>query len=535
MKIDSRLPPVAEDAPEQGTARAGADGASPSALAPARALSVSPQLEALGSGTPRRPASAFGGGAGLGGIRSRAALPEKTRAQPAPQRMTLAQLFEQEDREARAQAAFNQPLGEIGEEEVEEDDDETESGNVAPTHDANAEPPRPNVTKQDHIPLAGYLLGRAVDGRPVPEHDVQRLRSAHESVVQTRQLLRWGRGNVRQDNAATGNESLARSFMAQNLALDLAQKEQLKFEDAPELAGAAMFAEAGTCREHAVVAMHLHANKLEGSTHTVHLASRPGVNHTWSEVRTQGKRERDRAIVMDPWGEGSAVLSEDARHTRVSIGIRSDGHYDAASGPRASEHAESAKQTLARDTPADTLGEFRSALAERPLPKRALFDAQPVVHRAFARRVEQKLSQPITATEAQNVARRTGPLGKAARWPLFAALRRNPFQSKNSGPAAKAPAAPPEAKGGSQPHRSAKAQSRADLAAAERKFAAAQVGVRNEIKAIGIARSLGLANTVAEAVDDAKAIVEAARHLRRTNRADTLPAEAADETPPKQR
>lgn len=240
--------------------------------------------------------------------------------------------------------------------------------------------------------------------------------------------------------------------MAQNLPTELAAKERLTFENAPDLAGAAMFSEAGTCREHAVVAMHLHANKLEGSTDTVHLASRPMVNHTWIELREQRKRRG--AIVMDPWAEGSAVFSEDARHTRVSIGIRSDGHYDAATGARASERAELARQTLVRETPADTLDEIRSALADHPLPKRALFDAQPVV------------------------------------------------------------------------------RAQAD---AERKFAAAQTGVRNEIKAIGIARSLGMANTVREAVGDAKAIVDAARNLERTDRADTLPDAPSNDDPRKQR
>ncbi|MGN6318432.1 hypothetical protein, partial [Trinickia sp.] len=425
---------------------------------------------------------------------------DNTYAQRNPRRMTLAELFEQEDREQRANALSKPMLAEIGEEGSEEEEDEAESSDVSSGAGASAERSQPTTSKQDYIPLAGYLLGRAVDSRPVPEGEIGRLRSAHDTVVQTRRHLRWGRGNVRQDNAATGNESLARSYMAQNLALDLAQKDSLTFENAPELAGAAMFSEAGTCREHAVVAMHLHANRLAGTTDTVHLASRPGVNHAWSELRAQSKRNR--VIVMDPWAEGPAVFSEDARHTRLSIGVRSDGHYDAATAARASERAERAVQTLARETPAEAIDEFRSALAQTPLPKRALFDATPVVHRAFARKVEQKLAQPITATEALQAARRAGPLTKAIRSPLFTALRRNPSKTKSD---------------------------------AEAKFAAAQTGVRNEIKAIGIARSLGMANTVAEAVSDAKAIVDAARNLRRPERADTLPDETLPDTPQKQR
>lgn len=525
MKIDPRLPSRWDPASTPSTAPTDT-GASSSASTPARSRSVSPQLEALGSGRPNRMTPAFGEG------RSRAAVPGQTRAQPTAQRMTLAQLFELEDREALAQATFKQPLTEIGEEEEEED--EAQSGEAMPSGSAHVESLHPGVSKQDHIPLAGYLLGRTVDARPIPENDVQRLRSAHESVVQTRQHLRWGRGNVRQDNAATGNESLARTYMAQGLAIGVAQTERLKFKNAPELAGAAMFAEAGTCREHAVVAMHLHASKLEGSTDSVHLASRRGVNHAWSELRTQHKREG--VIVMDPWAEGPAVFREDGRHTRLSIGIQSDGHYDATTAASASEKADSTRQTLARDTPAEAIGEIRSALAEDPLPKRAMFDAAPVVNKAFARRVEQKLAKPITATEARNVASSAGgPSGKAGRWPLFAALLRKPFQTKKSKPVAKAPAAPLEAKGRSKLPRSAKAQSRADHADAERKFAAAQTGVRNDIKAIGIARSLGMANTVAEAVSDAQAIVDAARNLRRTERADTLPDAASRDMPRKER
>lgn len=159
----------------------------------------------------------------------------------------------------------------------------------------------------------------------------------------------------------------------------------------------------------------------------------------------------------------------------------------------------------------------------------------PVVHQAFARRVEQKLAQPITATEARNVADGAGLLRKAARWPLFAALRRNPFQTENSEPVAKTPAAPLESKGKSKLPRPTKAPSRADHAEAERKFAAAQTGVRNEIRAIGIARNLGMANTVSEAVGDAKAIVDAARNLRRTERAGTLPDAESRDMPRKPR
>ena len=254
---------------------------------------------------------------------------------------------------------------------AEDDEDEEVDDDGGPEHDALSAAPSPThkasahdfgvadalrlppVERHEEIPLAGYLFGRQIDGRAVPKQEIARLRSAHETVAQTRKLLPWGRGNVRSDVEATGGESLVRAYVAQELAQDLAKGNAAAFEDAPNVAGAAMFARAGVCSNHAAVAMHLHAGKLEAPDETVHFTGRPFVDHAWSELRKG--RGRKNVIVMDAWAEGSAVYADDARHTRRAIGIKSYGRYGASDGRAAAARAVDAAAQLTQSAPRETI------------------------------------------------------------------------------------------------------------------------------------------------------------------------------------
>jgi hypothetical protein len=395
-----------------------------------------------------------------------------------------------------------------------------------------------HVERHEELPLAGYLLARQIDGRAVPEQELGRLRSAHETVVRTRKLLPWGRGNVRADVEATGEESLARAYLAQELAQDLAKGRAPGFEDAPNVAGAAMFARAGVCSNHAAVAMHLHAAKLEAPDEAVHFAGRPLVDHAWSELRKG--RGRKNVIVMDAWSEGSAVYAEDARHTRRALGIKSYGRYDASNGRAAADRAFDAAAKLTELAPRETIDEIRQALKEQPPSDKTMHDARTVLDKRFTQRVEKKMAAPLTATQAQQIGRDRSGLGGAFKGSLSAlGIAKRGTSGRPRGPELerearqiamrrmqRASGAPRETDWPTA-QREAKAQLRTEYAKAEKRFAAAQASVRNDIKAIGVARSLGWATTVKDAVADAKAIVAAARDLERPTRAQTLPKAGA--------
>lgn len=391
-----------------------------------------------------------------------------------------------------------------------------------------------HVERHEEIPLAGYLLAREIDGRAVPEQELARLRSAHETVVQTRKLLPWGRGNVRSDVEVTGGESLVRAYVAQELAQNLANGKAVAFEDAPNVAGAAMFARAGVCSNHAAVAMHLHAGKLDAPDESVHFAGRPLVDHAWSELRKG--RGRKNVIVMDAWSEGSAVYAEDARHTRLALGIKSYGRYGASNGPAASDRAFEAAAKLTELAPHETIDEIRQALKQQPPSDNAMHAARTVLDKRFTQRVEKKMAAPLTATQAQQIGRNRSGLGGALKGG-FSALgfaKRDPSGRPRGTELEREArqiatrrmqrtAGAPRETDWPTAQREAKAQLRTDYAKAEKRFAVAQAGVRNDIKAIGVARSLGWATTVKEAVTDAKTIVAAARDLERATRAHTLP------------
>src|SRR5207245_4025816 len=51
----------------------------------------------------------------------------------------------------------------------------------------------------EKLPLAGYLLTRSLDGRPLAEEDIVRLDKADDTVIDARKALSAGRGNVHSD------------------------------------------------------------------------------------------------------------------------------------------------------------------------------------------------------------------------------------------------------------------------------------------------------------------------------------------------
>jgi hypothetical protein len=188
------------------------------------------------------------------------------------------------------------------------------------------------------LALAGYLLARAIDGRPVPSSEVSRLRTGNTSVNQTRQSLKHGRGNVDVDVRSTGNESRWRMKAARNFKDELDRRSGKSWEDystqVTYSAAAASVFGAGNCGEHASATSVYHSSRLQDQEQ-VHYVSSPSVRHAWAESRLPGvsiSGESDRTVVMDAWASGPAVLATDARFARRRDGVRSVLQFNSETG-----------------------------------------------------------------------------------------------------------------------------------------------------------------------------------------------------------
>jgi hypothetical protein len=171
----------------------------------------------------------------------------------------------------------------------------------------------------ESLPLAGYLLAREVDRRPVRGGNVERLHLADAAVRSAREALPLGRGNVEADIVASKGESELAAAAAQMLHHELVE---MGFQHGPDpavsvYATAAMTAKAfgaGVCDNFAPIAALSYGDKAQAAgrppEEQVRLLSHEATSHTWAEVHAPG--DDAPAIVMDPWRDGPAVLAQDA-------------------------------------------------------------------------------------------------------------------------------------------------------------------------------------------------------------------------------
>jgi hypothetical protein len=160
--------------------------------------------------------------------------------------------------------------------------------------------------------LAGYLLTRSLDGRPVAGNDLVRLDKADDTVINARKALSAGRGNVHSDIARSNGSSPHLVSSGREL---VAWMWGYVGKDTCRVAAAAMYSRAGNCGEHAAVGLVLHASKL-APDETAHLVA-PDVDHKFGEVRTSEGRDHD--VVMDPWAHGPAIMAVDGRFADGSV------------------------------------------------------------------------------------------------------------------------------------------------------------------------------------------------------------------------
>jgi hypothetical protein len=195
--------------------------------------------------------------------------------------------------------------------------------------------------------LNTYLGNKILQGKRVQGHDLQRLYQANDSVMQTRNLLVFGRGNVSIDIEKSGHESsrrveglrdyrkiLDKAYLMRATTSDQALKEAEGLHDSVALLAAqALHAKhtsqdrlehkasqavaiqafkSGNCGEYALLAEHLHsAHAMTGEKQVVRVKG-SNIDHHWVEDRKpQGVR-----IIIDPWSDGPAVLAEDSRFAK---------------------------------------------------------------------------------------------------------------------------------------------------------------------------------------------------------------------------
>jgi len=276
---------------------------------------------------------------------------------------------------------------------------------------AGAAPLSASVTKvlaADELPLAAYLLTCELDGHPVAQPDVIRLRRANASVNETRALLRHGRGNTEDDVRATGRDSRWRTKAARKLKDELYRRTGERWVDfgtqATHSAAAASVFGAGNCGEHASTTAVYHSRRLE-EHETVHYVSGQRVGHAWAEARLPATAgDGDRAVVLDAWADGPAVLASDARFAKQREQVSSVLQFDRRSG----RDARIATNDLVLETRAKGAAEIQRRISSGVTPAArfaALVDsllpsgvgdwsAQPVLDDAFMGRVRERLHAP---------------------------------------------------------------------------------------------------------------------------------------------
>ncbi len=256
--------------------------------------------------------------------------------------------------------------------------------------------------------LAGYLLDRALDGRKVEGEDFDRLRRANDSVREVRALLPFGRGNVVEDIAAGQEESSTRVYGARKLRGQLPDGPLGFTSEA-----AAIWAGAGNCFEHAVLAACVHAGRLNTvSGEMVTLLCNIRLDHAWAEsvIPRPWKpsnlfRPDRRAIVLDAWKDGPAVFGPDSTRKRT--------HWiDALPLTRRREPDLSLKtaKVVARRTAVKDFHDPRE-LEPHTWPKKflgvgMLWNAETVVDQAFLNRVSAK---PVSVMDVLETVRKSNP------------------------------------------------------------------------------------------------------------------------------
>jgi len=240
----------------------------------------------------------------------------------------------------------------------------------------------------DDIPLAGYLLARQADCRPVEGEDLALLRDAHDSMREARNLMPLGRGNVKEDNAATHGLSF---FAAQ---AGRAQ-EDLTIVEHAVLSGA------GACAEHSELTAQAMASRM-GPQVKARMTHRTAVDHQWTEASASGNfKDRAHTVVLDAWRAGPAVFAPDSVHGGRSVGLKAikddelvDRRYFTAAqhGGWLDDAKKDAQQRSAE-------GKGIDLPTEHAYPADKMLESMSGVDRRFAKRAAARLAKEVSPDE----------------------------------------------------------------------------------------------------------------------------------------
>ncbi|MGM9486702.1 hypothetical protein [Ideonella sp. YS5] len=245
------------------------------------------------------------------------------------------------------------------------------------------------------VPLAGYLLARQLDGRPVDESGVERLELADAALRSARTALPFGRGNVEADIRASKGESEVRAAAAQMLHQELVE---MGFQHGPDPAAsvyatAAMTARAfgaGVCTNMAAIAALSYGDKAQAAgrppEEQVRLVSHEASSHAWAEVNTSGEEEP--AIVIDPWRDGPAVFAPDSQLVNDADQTATQATFSLESAAENHEWADEFSRGFKSST-FDRLDRAEDLLSEMPPRNHPV--PPPLLDEAFAGRVRERL------------------------------------------------------------------------------------------------------------------------------------------------
>ena len=242
--------------------------------------------------------------------------------------------------------------------------------------------------------LGGYVQGRQIVGRPVEGTQLDRLKRANETVMETRQALAYGRGNVVVDINDSNGQSAIRAqagrFVKRQLPPD--------YPKGLRIAAGAMAAQAGNCGEHANVAAFLHAAKL-GRGEYAYAVGSTTTDHRWAQWHSSNARDPEHDIVMDPWGKGPAIFAVDGAFAGGEYDVGIERQYNRRTGAEA--HAQMAE--LQHDQHEQMQTNLHAAMEHwgRNFSRAntGVYAATPVISSHFAQCVQHQMFEPPDATK----------------------------------------------------------------------------------------------------------------------------------------
>ncbi len=358
----------------------------------------------------------------------------------------------------------------------------------------------------DDIPLAGYLLARCAEQRPIEDDGLELLRDAHDSMREARNLMPHGRGNVKEDVAATKGLSYRAV---------LHKQRKIKGEDLPRNA-VAVFGGSGNCGEFAVTTAIAMAGRMKPQI-KARMTKRLFVDHVWTEAAPQGQYgNREHTVILDGWRSGPAVCAPDGAHSSVSLGLRTKRfpdledrrHFTRELHRHELRRAKIAAQQYSAD------GHSLDHPESYDTRYKGLWKDKSGVNQEFARRAASRLDQEISPAQAyvkgEPKHERTGEpsLVRKAGKKLSKVAMALTIRSSREGSASKTLAqlfAEEDAA-----IEAAKAKRLREAKEAQRPIPAA---LRSEIQAVRVARDLAPEMKTADVVRVVPKIAEAARTL----------------------